>query len=97
MGRQKTEGSSPFRFILNHSKAVATNSYHVLYPKKHLESVLQINPDVLGELWQALKSLTLENLLVEGRTYGGGLYKIEPGELANVLVENVPEILLGSV
>lgn len=31
---------------------------------------------------------------VEGRTYGGGLHKIEPKELASVQVKDLPQILL---
>jgi adenine-specific DNA-methyltransferase len=96
MGRQKSEGSSPFRFILNRSRAVATNSYHVLYPKNTLQEALHRSPDLLEKLWQTLKNLALEDFLVEGRTYGGGLHKIEPAELANVSikVKDLPDTLL---
>ncbi|HEY1354260.1 MAG TPA: N-6 DNA methylase [Ktedonobacteraceae bacterium] len=94
MGRQKSEGSSPFRFILNHSKALATNSYYVLYPKKDLQEAINKDTRVLIKFWENLKNLSPENLLIEGRTYGGGLHKMEPNELANVLIKNLPEILL---
>ncbi|HEY0755658.1 MAG TPA: N-6 DNA methylase [Ktedonobacteraceae bacterium] len=97
MGRQKSANSSPYRFLLNHSKAVATNSYHVLYPKKSLQSAIIGDAGVLHKLWEKLQNLATENLLIEGRTYGGGLHKMEPGELANVLIEDLPEVLLRTI
>ena len=33
MGRIDAEKESPFRFLLNYSKATVTNAYHILYPK----------------------------------------------------------------
>ena len=35
----------------------------------------------------------VEQLLGEGRVYGGGLYKLEPKELANVPATEVAELL----
>ena len=97
MGRQASKNSSPFRFILNYSKAIATNSYYVLYPKKNLQEAIDKDDKILIKLWEKLKNLPLESLLIEGRTYGGGLHKMEPKELANVLIENWPEILLETI
>jgi hypothetical protein len=37
MGRQAQGNRSPFRFILNHSKATAPNVYLMLYPKYALK------------------------------------------------------------
>ncbi|HEY1351837.1 MAG TPA: N-6 DNA methylase [Ktedonobacteraceae bacterium] len=93
MGRQRSASSSPFCFLLNHSRALATNSYHLLSPRTGLLEALRSDPGVLGELWERLKSLSVEDLLREGRTYGGGLHKMEPGELANVLLRDLPEVL----
>lgn len=94
MGRQKTKESLPFRFILNRSKAVATNSYHVLYPKPHVQKVLDNNPDLINILWQTLRGISLEMLLNEGRVYGGGMYKMEPKDLASIQIDNWPLNLL---
>ncbi len=97
MGRQKTRDSLPFRFILNRSKAVATNAYYILYPKSSLFHALNEKPELVDLLWQVLKGISLEQVLNEGRVYGGGLHKMEPKELANVLVNNVPVGLLDAL
>ncbi len=83
MGR-KSRGKVPFRFILNHSKATATNSYHILYPGSALERALKADPDLKVQVWEALKAITSDELVGQGRTYGGGLQKLEPSELAKV-------------
>jgi len=46
MGRQNTENSNAFRFILNNSKATVTNSYLALYPRKNLSDRLARQPDL---------------------------------------------------
>lgn len=77
-------GGRPFRFLLNHSKAIATNVYLMLYPLPPLVEQLRRNPDVLRILWQQLNAMTRETLLGHGRVYGGGMHKLEPKELANI-------------
>jgi len=86
MGRN-SEGRRPFRFILNRSKAVATNVYLMLYPKPALAEIAEKNPDVLCKIWIELNSLPTDYLMDEGRAYGGGLHKLEPTELANVRIK----------
>ena len=89
MGRNTVKGRSPFRFILNHSKATAANVYLLLYPKPVVASALGEDLDLRRAVWKALSSITAETLMREGRVYGGGLHKLEPAELANVDAEVV--------
>lgn len=85
MGRSKQKnGGKPFRFILNNSYATATNVYLLLYPKPFLKQLINNNPNCLKTIWKNLNRISIENLLSEGRVYGGGLHKLEPKELSNV-------------
>jgi len=84
MGRPTKRSESPFRFILNNSKATAANVYLMLYPKPVLAAWLSRDPELYRAVWKALSSITAETLKAEGRVYGGGLHKLEPKELANV-------------
>ena len=84
MGRGGKNNPLPFRFILNHSDAVVTNTYLMLYPKKELARLIRENPESLEQIWSALGAITADELRSEGRVYGGGLRKIEPNELARV-------------
>jgi len=93
MGRQDTGRGRPFRFILNHSMATATNVYLMLYPKPALAKVLLEKPELLKEVWQALDRMDDEVLMGEGRVYGSGLHKLEPRELGNALAVNILEFL----
>ena len=92
MGRQDTGRGRPFRFILNHSIATATNVYLMLYPKPALAKALSGKPELHKEVWQALERISDEALMGEGRVYGGGLHKLEPRELGNALAERILEI-----
>ena len=91
MGRG-TEESMPFRFILNHSKAIASNSYLLLYPKENLKELLHNEQDY-QRVWGALQAITTHDIESEGRIYGGGLKKIEPKELAKVKCMNLQATL----
>lgn len=93
MGRGTNEHSAPFRFILNHSKAIATNSYLMLYPKVFLSEAITQSPDVLHKIWEILTNITASDLENEGRIYGGGLKKIEPRELSCVKCPRLAELL----
>lgn len=83
MGRSRN-GKHPFRFIWNRSQATAHNVYLMLYPKRHLRDVLDQNPEIQAHVFEALQSITPAKFLSQGRVYGGGLYKIEPKELARI-------------
>jgi len=89
MGRVSSGNGQPFRFILNHSQATAPNVYLLLYPKPAVAHELRAKPELLRAIWRALAAIKPETLMRVGRVYGGGLYKIEPGELANAPADNV--------
>lgn len=93
MGRGKDANSAPFRFILNHANAIATNSYLMLYPKTSLKEAISQSPDILHRVWDVLTNITASDLECEGRVYGGGLKKIEPRELSNVKCPYLAELL----
>lgn len=97
MGRGDIKRNRPFRFILNHSKATVANVYLLLYPKPFLANELLRDPELARRIWLLLNSIPLNTLFDEGRIYGGGLHKMEPGELANLpadfLLEFIPEAM----
>jgi len=84
MGRSDSPAKSPFRFMLNHSDAIAANTYLMLYPKPNIAEQINKQPGAIQSIWKELNSIKPEMLISEGRVYGGGLYKLEPKELANV-------------
>ena len=71
MGRPTRRSKSPFRFILNHSKATTANVYLLLYPKPDLAASLNSHPELYRKVWKALSSIGAEMLMEEGRVYGG--------------------------
>ncbi len=97
MGRGGAKSEKPFRFILNHSNAIAANAYLMLYPKPFLCKAIAGNPDRMRDIWKALNGIRVEELTGAGRIYGGGLHKIEPKELGNVsadcILSLLPELL----
>jgi predicted RNA methylase len=93
MGRSMTTREKPFRFILNRSQATAANVYLLLYPKPALAKALAQTPDLAARVWKFLDGIDAATLLGEGRVYGGGLYKMEPKELANVPAEAIAAML----
>lgn len=93
MGRSAEGKATPFRFILNHSQAIAPNVYLNLYPKPHVKRALTLNPDLISTVWEALRAISVEALLSNGRTYGGGLHKLEPNELMNAPIYGLSEEL----
>jgi len=93
MGNTSRPGSKPLRFILNHSHAIATNAYHLLYPRPSLQALLDSDPNLIRSVWQMLNKITVDLFIVEGRTYGGGMFKIEPGELGKIPVGSLTDLL----
>jgi len=89
MGRQtEANGNHPFRFFMNHSQAVAANVFLLLYPTQNLRKLLHDDQGLLRSLWLRLNNLSADEMIYEGRTYGGNLHKLEPKELANASIDN---------
>jgi hypothetical protein len=65
----------------------------MLYPLPALARALEGAPELAHKIWEFLDSIPSEILLGEGRVYGGGLYKMEPKELANVPADAIAELL----
>jgi adenine-specific DNA-methyltransferase len=55
-----------------------------MYPTPFLARVMKKVKTFLRRVWQVLNSIGTDQLLSEGRVYGGGMFKLEPKELANV-------------
>lgn len=93
MGRSNGNRRSPIRFILNFSKAIATNVYLHLYPKEGLSRLIGNDRSRMLEFLGMLNAIPLEELLMAGRAYGGGLHKVEPKELLEVTLSGSSEWL----
>ena len=92
MGRVRHDsGRNPFRFILNRSKAIATNVYIYIYPRPALKKLLDGHPERTEWLHQMLNQISSETLIRNGRSYGGGLHKLEPKELAEMPLPELPD------
>lgn len=96
LGRSDGKTGRPFRFILNHSQATVTNVYLAMYPTPALGRLLEADPDLIRQIWHNLNRIEPEQLLGEGRVYGGGLHKLEPKELAKVPLANISRSILPS-
>ena len=92
MGRGGKNGA-PLRFLWNKSDAIATNTYLMLYPRKALDRLVTDQPDTLEKVFALIKETNSQDLLVNGRVYGGGLHKIEPKEFLNVRLSSFPSWL----
>ena len=95
LGRSDSRRGRPFRFILNHSQATVANVYLAMHPTTVLAAATEQEPRLWHQVWTLLNQITPEDLLGEGRVYGGGLHKLEPKELANVPAAAIAEILAG--
>ncbi len=93
LGRSNTARARPFRFILNNSQATAANVYLMLYPKRSLDTAMSQDAALKRRLWKALNNIRPQVMLGEGRVYGGGLYKLEPKELGNILATAIAALL----
>ena len=93
LGRSDKKKGRPFRFILNHSDATASNVYLMLYPKKGLEKAVAESPQLKRQVWDFLNGIAPKAMLNEGRVYGGGLHKLEPRELGRVPATVLAQLL----
>lgn len=93
MGRTAKSGVKPFRFILNKSQATAANVYLLLYPRPVLADAVARDAGLAERIWKFLCSIPAQSLVGEGRVYGGGLYKMEPKELANVAADEIAALI----
>lgn len=94
IGRSENDKKKTFRFIHNKSGAIVSNSFLILYPNNKL-SILLKNYKTLGELIaEELNNLSSALMIEEGRVYGGGMYKMEPKELANVNAKSIENLLI---
>jgi len=93
LGRGDTKSGRPFRFILNNSKATVANVYLAMYPTPSLARALEGDATLIRRVWEVLNQITPEQLLSEGRVYGGGLHKLEPSELANVDATAISQLI----
>jgi hypothetical protein len=78
MGRR--HGGRFIRFVRNHSEATATNVYHLLYPGAALRALVDADGALLDHVFEGLREAE-DALEAAGRTYAGGLVKVEPREL----------------
>jgi adenine-specific DNA-methyltransferase len=88
MGRPGANGK-PFRFFWNQSQAVAANVYLSLYPRGSLKHALSLKPELFPVVHSILLGLRPDQLIDNGRVYGGGLHKLEPKELANLPADDL--------
>jgi hypothetical protein len=89
MGRRNVLTGKTMRFIWNRSRAIATNSYFILYPKPLLSGIIRSKPQMQRKVWMALNMISTTDILAQGRVYGGGLHKLEPSEVGRVPAEEV--------
>ncbi|HKQ39729.1 MAG TPA: SAM-dependent DNA methyltransferase, partial [Verrucomicrobiae bacterium] len=89
MGRGR-KGLPPIHFYWNKSDAIATNTYLMLYPNPSLAKILEENEKRGEELLDMLQKAARTTVLEQSRLHAGGLRKIEPKELGNVTLLDVP-------
>lgn len=82
MGRPRADRPA-VRLYTNPTRAVAPNVYMGLYPRPELGA----DPAQLAALVEAINALPPGHLAGHGRTYAGGLSKLEPGDLGGVPIE----------
>jgi adenine-specific DNA-methyltransferase len=96
MGRGSL-GKPALRFIWNKSRAIATNTYLLLYPRPQLAEILLRRPSAAMQLFSALQQAATSGLREHARVHAGGLLKIEPRELLHVPLSLPPTLGLDGI
>lgn len=79
----KVDSTLP-RFIRNRSDGVFLNNYLGLYPRADIATEAVATESYFNELHQMLLKVSQLELTRQGRVYGKGLLKLEPGDLKSV-------------
>ena len=74
------------RLVDNAAKSISTNTVHGVYLKHHKQILRHVLPILF------LNSLTLLSAEIEGRSYGGGVLKLEPKECDRLLLPRIEEL-----
>lgn len=80
---------APYRFILNHSRAIAPNIYLMMYPRPALARRLADDYAARVGLWGRLNGLGERELAAREKIYGDGTGRLEPNELGSVPADPV--------
>ena len=67
------------------AQAAALDVYHLLHPGPSLQRLLDADEDLLARVFAGLREAE-DDLESAGRTYAGGLTKVEPRELEAVVL-----------
>ncbi len=99
MGKLSRRSGSPVWFVRNMSNATVLNNYIAMYPNADVADSIDAGQITLCQLHKALTLISGTEFEIFGRRYGGGLYKLEPGDLAKCRfsVETVEEFGLASL
>lgn len=72
---------------------MAANAYHLLYPEPAVAAIFGHHQRRWLDVLRALRAITPEVLVGEGRVYGGSLDKTEPKELGNISADGTVAVL----
>lgn len=93
IGRSDNKRRRPFRFILNDSCATVANVYLAMYSTPLFARAMKNDKTLIRRVWRVLNEISTDQILSEGRVYGGGLFKLEPKELANLDASAIAELI----
>jgi hypothetical protein len=79
----------PYRFILNHSRAIAPNIYLMMYPGQPLARLLADSYPAQVALWDGLNDIGVAQLAARDSVYGDLSGRLEPNELGSVPADPV--------